>query len=94
MFERNYTDIIRQNPLMKEIFYEYEKDDEKYNNPLPPRIRTHQLVRVPIMYDEPPDAQPKFRWMTSNWFAGEPEPHMKEWSEKYRSTLNRMQGMY
>ena len=80
MFERSYTDILRQNPLMK--------------NPLPPRIRTHQLIRVPIMYDEPESAQPKFRWMTSNWYVGEPEPHMKEWDERYRSTLNRMQGMY
>ena len=94
MFSRNYTDILRQNPLMKNVYYEYEKEDGKYNNPLPPRIRTHQMVRVPIMYDEPPDAQPKFRWMTSSWYTGEPEPHMKEWDERYRSTLNRMQGMY
>ena len=94
MYERNTTDIRNMNPLMKDIFYEVEKEDGKYNNPLPPRIRTHQMVRVPIMYDEPPDAQPKFRWVSSNWFHGEPEPHMKEWDERYRSTLNRMQGMY
>ena len=94
MFERSYTDILRQNPLMKNIYYEYEKPDRQYNNPLPPRIRTHQLIRVPIMYDEPESAQPKFRWMTSNWYVGEPEPHMKEWDERYRSDLNRMQGMY
>jgi len=94
MYSRNYTDLLRQNPLMKNVYYEYEKEDGKYNNPLPPRIRTHQMVSVPIMYDTPPDAQPKFRWMTSNWYVGEPELHMKEWSETLRSTLNRMQGMY
>jgi len=94
MFERNYTDLLRQNPLMKNIYYEYEKEDGHYDNPLPPRIRTHQMVSIPIMYDQPPNAQPKFRWMTSNWFVGEHEPHMKEWDERYRSNLNRMQGMY
>ena len=94
MYERNAFDVKNQNPLMKNIYYEYEKENEQYNNPLPPRIRTHQLVRVPIMYDEPDNAQPKFRWLTSNWYEGEPEPRMKEWDERYRSTLNRMQGMY
>ena len=94
MFERNNFDLINQNPLMKNVYYEYEKPDNNYPSALPPRIRTHQLVRVPIMYDEPPDAQPKFRWLTSNWYEGEPEPRMREWNEVYRSALNRMQGMY
>ena len=94
MFERNNFDLINQNPLMKNVYYEYEKPDNNYPSALPPRIRTHQLVRVPIMYDEPPDAQPKFRWLTSNWYEGEPEPRMREWNERYRSALNQMQGMY
>ena len=94
MYERNNFDLINQNPLMKNVYYEYEKPDNNYPSALPPRIRTHQLVRVPIMYDEPPDAQPKFRWLTSNWYEGEPEPRMREWNEVYRSALNRMQGMY
>ena len=92
MFERNNFDLINQNPLMKNIYYEYEKEDGQYDNPLPPRIRTHQMVRVPIMYDEPPNAQPKFRWMTSQWHYGNPTPEMKPWNEKYRSALGRMQG--
>jgi hypothetical protein len=94
MYERNNFDLINQNPLMKNVYYEYEKPDKNYPSALPPRIRTHQLMRVPIMYDEPESAQPKFRWVSSNWFHGEPEPRMKEWDERYRSTLNRMQGMY
>ena len=94
MFERNNFDLINQNPLMKNVYYEYEKPDKNYPSALPPRIRTHQLVRVPIMYDEPRNSQPKFRWLTSNFYQGEPEPRMKEWDERYRSTLNRMQGMY
>ena len=94
MFERNNFDLINQNPLMKNVYYEYEKPDKNYPSALPPRIRTHQLVRVPIMYDEPQNSQPKFRWLTSNFYQGEPEPRMKEWDERYRSTLNRMQGMY
>ena len=94
MFERNNFDLINQNPLMKNVYYEYEKPDNNYPSALPPRIRTHQLVRVPIMYDEPQNSQPKFRWLTSNWYEGEPEPRMREWSERYRSALNRMQGMY
>tara|TARA_A100000164_G_C21367471_1_gene522583 strand:- start:188 stop:472 length:285 start_codon:yes stop_codon:yes gene_type:complete len=94
MFERNNFDLINQNPLMKNVYYEYEKPDNNYPSALPPRIRTHQLVRVPIMYDEPQNSQPKFRWLTSNFYQGEPEPRMKEWDERYRSTLNRMQGMY
>ena len=94
MFERNNFDLINQNPLMKNVYYEYEKPDNNYPSALPPRIRTHQLVRVPIMYDEPRNSQPKFRWLTSNFYQGEPEPRMKEWDERYRSTLNRMQGMY
>ena len=79
---------------MKNVYYEYEKPDNNYPSALPPRIRTHQLVRVPIMYDEPQNSQPKFRWLPSNWYEGEPEPRMKEWDERYRSTLNRMQGIY
>ena len=94
MFERNNFDLINQNPLMKNVYYEYEKPDNNYPSALPPRIRTHQLVRVPIMYDEPQNSQPKFRWVTSNWYEGEPEPRMREWNEVYRSALNRMQGMY
>ena len=94
MFERNNFDLINQNPLMKNVYYEYEKPDNNYPSALPPRIRTHQLVRVPIMYDEPQNSQPKFRWLTSNWYEGEPEPRMREWNEVYRSALNRMQGMY
>ncbi len=94
MYERNTTDIRNMNPLLKDVFYEREKEDQNYDNPLPPRIRTHQLVRVPIMYDEPQNSQPKFRWLTSNWYEGEPEPRMREWNERYRSALNRMQGMY
>ena len=94
MFERNNFDLINQNPLMKNVYYEYEIPDNNYPLALPPRIRTHQLVRVPIMYDEPQNSQPKFRWLTSNFYQGEPEPRMKEWDERYRSTLNRMQGMY
>jgi len=94
MYERNNFDLINQNPLMKNVYYEYEKPDNNYQSALPPRIRTHQLVRVPIMYDEPQNSQPKFRWVTSNWYEGEPEPRMKEWDEGLRSTLNRMQGMY
>ena len=92
MYERNYADLVRQNPLMKNTYYEYEKTNT--NDPQPPRIRTHQLIKIPNFYDESPNAQPRFRWNTSNWYFGEPEPHMKEWDERYRSTLNRMQGMY
>ena len=91
-YGRTYQDLINYNPLMKNVYYEYEK--KKKNDPQPPRFRTHQLVKIPVLFDEPPDAQPKFRWMTSNWYVGEPEPHMKEWDERLRSTLNRMQGMY
>ena len=92
MYERNYADLVRQNPLMKNTYYEYEKPNT--NDPQPPRIRTHQLIKIPVIYDEPSSVQPRFRWNTSNWYFGEPEPHMKEWDERYRSTLNRMQGMY
>ena len=94
MYERNNFDLINQNPLMKNVYYEYEKPDNNYPSALPPRIRTHQLVRVPIMYDEPQNSQPKFRWLTSNWYEGEPEPRMREWNERYRSALNQMQGTY
>ena len=44
--------------------------------------------------DEPPDAQPRFRWMTSAWTTGSPTPEMKPWDEKLRATLGRVQGGY
>ena len=44
------------------------------------------------MYDEPPNSQPKFRWVTSEWHFANPTPEMKKWNEKYRSSLGRMQG--
>ncbi|AIQ94730.1 hypothetical protein EW14_0710 [Prochlorococcus sp. MIT 0604] len=46
------------------------------------------------MFDEPPDAQPRFRWVTSEWSTGSPTPEMKLWDEKLRFTLGRMQGGY
>ena len=92
MYNRTHMDLMRQNPLMKNTYYELEKT--KINDPQPPRIRTHQLVKIPIIYDEPPNSQPRFRWQTSNWYFGEPEPHMKEWDEKLRATLGRVQGGY
>ena len=92
MYNRTHMDLMRQNPLMKNTYYELEKT--KINDPQPPRIRTHQLVKIPVIYDEPPNSQPRFRWMTSQWYFGEPEPHMKEWDEKLRATLGRVQGGY
>ena len=53
----------------------------------------YELVKIPVIYDEPPDAQPRFRWQTSNWYFGEPEPHMQKWDEKLRFTLGRMQAL-
>ena len=82
---RTYQDLLNYNPLMKNTYFEVEKT--RKDDPQPPRIRTHQLVKIPVIMDEPPDAQPRFRWMTSNWYFGEPEPHMKEWHEGLRTTV-------
>ena len=86
-----YQDLLNYNPLMKNTYYEVEK--LKKNDTHPPRIRTHQLVKIPVVYDESPDSQPRFRWMTSNWYFGNPEPHMKVWDERLRHTLGRMQAL-
>ena len=88
---RNHQDLMNWNPLMKNTYYEMEKT--KKGDIQPPRIRTHQLVKIPVMYDESPDAQPRFRWMTSNWYFGEIQPHMKPWDEKLIYTLGRMQAL-
>ena len=88
---RTYQDLLNYNPLMKNTYFEVEKT--RKDDPQPPRIRTHQLVKIPVLMDEPPDAQPRFRWMTSNWYFGEPEPHMKEWNEGLRTTLGRIQAL-
>ena len=92
MYERTYADLVRQNPLMKNTYYEYEQT--KDSDPQPPRIRTHQLIKIPNFYDESPNAQPRFRWVTSEWSTGSPTPEMKLWDEKLRFTLGRMQGSY
>ena len=91
-YGRTYQDLINYNPLMKNVYYEYEK--KKKNDPQPPRFRTHQLVKIPVLFDEPPDAQPRFRWVTSEWSTGSPTPEMKLWDEKLRFTLGRIQGGY
>ena len=70
---------------------EEPKRDDKYALQ-PRRMRTHILKRIPIMYDEPPNSQPRFRWVTSEWHFANPTPEMKKWNEKYRSSLGRMQG--
>lgn len=88
---RTYQDLINQNPLMKTTFYELEK--KEINFPLR-RMRTWNMIKIPVLYDEPPDAQPRFRWVHSEWHHAEPTEGMKEWDNKYLSTLNRMQGMY
>ena len=88
---RTYQDLLNYNPLMKNTYYEVEK--LKKNDTHPPRIRTHQLVKITVVYDESPDSQPRFRWMTSNWYFGNPEPHMKVWDERLRHTLGRMQAL-
>ena len=44
------------------------------------------------MYDEPPNSQPKFRWVTSEWHFANPTPEMKKWNEKYRSSLEECRG--
>ena len=88
---RTYQDLLNYNPLMKNTYYEVEKT--KKNDTQPPRIRTHQLVKIPVVYDESPDSQPRFRWMTSNWYFGQPESHMKVWDERLRHTLGRMQAL-
>ena len=90
MYNRTYSDLLNYNPLMKNTYYEVEKT--RKNDPQPPRIRTHQLVKIPVVFDEPPNAQPRFSWITSEWMFGEPDPTMKPWNEKYRSALGRMQG--
>ena len=89
---RTYQDLVQYNPLKKNTYYELEK--QRKDDPQTPRMRTHQLIKIPVAYDEPPDAQPRFRWLTSKWYFGEPEPHMKKWDEKLRATLGRVQGGY
>ena len=92
-YSRTQFDLQNYNPLLKDVFYELEepKRDDKYALQ-PRRMRTHILKRIPIMYDEPPNSQPKFRWVTSEWHFANPTPEMKKWNEKYRSSLGRMQG--
>ena len=90
MYSRNQQDLHNYNPLMKNVYVEKEKQSRGDTHA--PRIRTHQLTRIPVMFDEPPNSQPKFRWMTSNWYEGEPEPHHKEWHDNLRYALGRMQG--
>jgi len=91
-YTRTYQDLVNYNPLMKNIYFEYEP--QKKDDPLPPRFRTHHLTKIPVLMDEPPDAQPRFRWMTSAWTTGSPTPDMKPWDEKLRATLGRVQGGY
>ena len=92
-YTRTYQDLTNMNPLMKDIFYEKEapNKNDKYNLQ-PRRMRTHKLDKIPVMFDEPSNAQPRFRWITSEWMFGEPDPTMKPWNEKYRAALGRMQG--
>ena len=90
---RTHQDLMRQNPLMKDVFYELEEPERSDKYALQPRrMRTHILKRIPIMFDEPPNSQPRFRWVTSEWHYANPTPDMKKWNEKYRSSLGRMQG--
>ena len=92
-YTRTYQDLTNMNPLMKDIFYEKEapNKNDKYNLQ-PRRMRTHKLVKIPVMFDEHSYAQPRFRWITSEWMFGVPDPTMKPWNEKYRAALGRMQG--
>ena len=90
---RTQFDLANYNPLMKDVFYELEEPERNDKYALQPRrMRTHILKRIPIMFDEPPNSQPRFRWITSEWHYANPTPQMKKWNEKYRSALGRMQG--
>ena len=93
--ENNRTglDLANYNPLMKDVFYELEEPERNDKYALQPRrMRTHMLKRIPIMFDEPPNSQPRFRWVTSEWHFASPTPQMKKWDERYRASLGRMQG--
>ena len=93
--ENNRTgiDLANYNPLLKDVFYELEEPERNDKYALQPRrMRTHMLKRIPIMFDEPPNSQPRFRWITSEWHYAHPTPQMKKWDERYRASLGRMQG--
>ena len=54
---RTYQDLLNYNPLMKNTYFEVEKT--RKDDPQPPRFRTHQLVKIPVIMDDPPDAPPR-----------------------------------
>jgi len=95
MYQRTYTDLVRTNPLMNNLYYEYEHRS-KLEKPTgqPPRMRTWKLIKIPNMFDEDPMSQPRFRWVSSEWHHGKHTDEMKEWNVGLISVLNRMQGAY
>ena len=88
-YRRTYQDLIGYNPLMKNVYYEYEK--KKKNDPQP-RIQDSSMVKYwSCLMNHLMLNQVSLGYF--EWSAGI-SPEMKLWDEKLRFTLGRMQGGY